>query len=231
VPSAAASARLRAMSALKVFRVVVLVTSPVYRAGRHTATTLSPDWVAFRRTVGDYHLAMPTERECRRLRLQQLIRDRGGANGGQAAVARLLGKDRRQVSAWATGRKRISDQTAAEIAAAVGKPMSWMNSLSDSDTPLPAEPLALPVQPSQSVQWDDAILTEAERWVRFEEGVGIVFGAGERGKRFAALYNAILADGGRLSPEHCEQVIQAARRHGKPKGSDNDDPNDRGGAR
>lgn len=168
---------------------------------------------------------MPTVRECRRLRLLELI----AGHGGQAEVARITGKDRRQVSAWATGRKAISDGTADELARAFRKPRGWMDRLNDSPSATPPEPEALVGLPSQPVQWDSESLTEAERWVRFEEGAGANYTPEQRAKRFAALYDAILADGGRLSPEHCEQVISAARERQQQGDGNNGDGGKDGG--
>jgi hypothetical protein len=74
---------------------------------------------------------MQTASQIRRTRLAQLITQFGKA----ADLARHADKDPRQVSAWATGTKKISDATARELEAACGKPVGWMDSESDSRSP------------------------------------------------------------------------------------------------
>lgn len=61
----------------------------------------------------------------RRDNLNLLIR--AEAKGNASDFARMVGKDRRQVSAWATGRKTMADDTAREIETARRKPVGWMD--------------------------------------------------------------------------------------------------------
>ena len=64
---------------------------------------------------------------------------------------------------------------------------------------------------SQIEKLDELILTAAELWVRFEEGAGRVFQPMRRLQRKLEIAGMIEADGGILTPEHSQQLIDAAR--------------------
>jgi hypothetical protein len=60
----------------------------------------------------------------RQINLVRLVAESGG---NASTAARRAGKDRRQFSAWSTGRKAISDESARDIERAFGKPAGWMD--------------------------------------------------------------------------------------------------------
>lgn len=155
---------------------------------------------------------MRTLKETRRLRLLELIKEAGG----QAELVNRLNKDRRQVSAWKTAGKGISDETAREIERVCRKPLGWMDGDSSGSAVTQKSGVVSDIGAlSHLATPDPDIVAEAERWVRFEEGAGRSYTAPERARRFAELYALVVADGGRLSPEHCEQIINAARERPK----------------
>lgn len=65
---------------------------------------------------------------------------------------------------------------------------------------------------SQNDTLDALILSTAERWVRMEEGAGRVFQPVRRLQRLMEIVGMIEADGGALTPEHSQELIDAARR-------------------
>lgn len=69
----------------------------------------------------------PTDNN-RRANLNRLIAEAGSA----ADLSRKTGKDRRQISAWVTGRKAMSDETARELEKACRKESGWMDHEPDS---------------------------------------------------------------------------------------------------
>jgi transcriptional regulator with XRE-family HTH domain len=67
-------------------------------------------------------------------------------------------------------------------------------------------------QASQNEKLDEVILASAELWVRFEEGSGRTFQPVRRLQRKLEIAGMIEADGGSLTPEHSQQLIDAARK-------------------
>jgi hypothetical protein len=129
-------------------------------------------------------------------------------------AANRLGKTPGQVSHFGGERpiKNIGDKIAAAIEKEWGKFPGWLdqphhNSGEETANERPHEAGDM----SQSGQLDAQILTEAEKWVRFEEGAGAVYQGVRRAQRLMALYRLVEADGGSLTPEHCEDIINAAR--------------------
>lgn len=110
---------------------------------------------------------------------------------------------------------RIGDELAAKLAEAAGLAPGWM----DSEAPVqhPDREMNVKVAEagagygSQNAKLDEVILTAAELWVRFEEGAGRVFQPVRRLQRKLEIAGMIEADGGALSPEHSQQLIDAAR--------------------
>ena len=138
----------------------------------------------------------------------------GPAHGAIVDAANRLGKTPGQVSHFGGERpiKNIGDKIAASIEKAWAKSPGWLDqphhsSGEETVNERPSEPGDM----SQSGQLDAQILTEAEKWVRFEEGAGAVFQGVRRAQRLMTLYQLVEADGGSLTPEHCEDIINAAR--------------------
>ena len=68
-----------------------------------------------------------------------------------------------------------------------------------------------PGLPSQNDTIDALILSTAELWVRMEEGAGRVFQPVRRLQRLMQIAGMIQADGGALTPEHSQELLEAAR--------------------
>ena len=102
-------------------------------------------------------------------------------NGKGAPLGLPLGKDRRQMSAWLSGRIGISDDTAREFEDHYMKPSGWL----DTD-PSPDE------RKSHFGRIDAGILHEAETLVLSDELVARQrFRPKERAERLAAAYNRL----------------------------------------
>lgn len=63
-----------------------------------------------------------------------------------------------------------------------------------------------------------AILAHAEKWVRFEEGAGDQYTPEGRAERLFALCALAIDDGGAISPDHSQQLIDAARERQQKRG-------------
>lgn len=121
-------------------------------------------------------------------------------------------------SMWSQVRHRdykIGDEMAAKLAEAAGYPAGWMDSepaLHHTDREVNVKVNESELRwPSQTGQLDALILESAEKWVLFEEGAGKVFQPVRRLQRLMELAEMIQADGGALSPDHAQQLIDAAR--------------------
>lgn len=108
-----------------------MVTSECYHGGRQVDDRLSPHAVASTATRGVYPFDMtlpattnPTALN-RQTNLTVLVNRR--AEGNASAFGTLVGKDRRQISAWMTGRKAMADETAREIEKALRLDRGWMD--------------------------------------------------------------------------------------------------------
>jgi transcriptional regulator with XRE-family HTH domain len=89
----------------------------------------------------------------------------------------------------------------------------------DHEPPYSAQPLSTA---SHLGRLTPAILTHAEKWVRFEEGAGDAYSAEIRAERIFSLCRQAIEDGGALSPEHAQELIDAARaRQKQRKGNGN----------
>ena len=139
-----------------------------------------------------------------------------GHRGGVSEAARKLGKSQGQVSHFGGERpiKNIGHDIAREIEAAYGKSHGWLDQLHEpanaSDEPVKngAEDVG---QASHSVILDAVMLARAESWVRFMEKAGVKFQSVRRAERLIELYSAIAANGGNLTPEQAEGLIDEAR--------------------
>ena len=110
---------------------------------------------------------------------------------------------------------KIGDEMAARITDALKRPRGWLDSeqgkheaRSDGVKILGAEVLTS----SQNETLDALILATAELWVRMEEGAGRTFQPMRRLHRLMEIVGMIQADGGALTPEHSQELIDAARR-------------------
>ena len=105
-----------------------------------------------------------------------------------------------------------------QIAAALGVSPLWLASGKGPRVQHPHREVNVKVQDgqagyaSQNETLDQVILTAAELWVRFEEGAGRKFQPVRRLQRKLEIAGMIEADGGALTPEHSQQLIDAARK-------------------
>lgn len=132
------------------------------------------------------------------------------------AAADLLGKGQGQVSHFGgkVPTKIIGDQIAAEIEAAFGLPPGYLDERQDSVKLGGADPR----QASQNETLDPAILAEAEKWMRFVEKASGELRPVRRAERLIDLYRLVATDGGSLSPEHAQELIEAARQGDTKRG-------------
>lgn len=135
------------------------------------------------------------------------------------AAAELLKKAQGQVSHFGgkAPTKIIGDQIAAEIEAAFRLPPGYLDERKDS-----VKSMLHDVEPaSQNQKLDPATLAEAEKWMRFIEQATGELRPVRRAERLITLYHLVAADGGSLSPQHAQDLIDAARqgvvKSGQPK--------------
>ena len=186
--------------------------------------------------VGAFTLLGDTPTLCRMdvYRIRWLnFRRLAGHRGGVSEAARKLGKSQGQVSHFGGERpiKNIGHDIAREIEAAYGKSHGWLDQVHEPEA-AGDEPVNNGSgdmgQASQSVLLDAAMLARAESWVRFEEKAGVRFQSVRRAERLIELYSAIAANGGNLTPEQAERLIDEARhrmqqgatKRGRPKAND-----------
>lgn len=125
------------------------------------------------------------------------------------AAAELLGKQQGQVSHFGGKKptKIIGDQIASEIEDAFQLPAGYLDERQAIVKMLEGDARLA----SQNQTLTPAILAEAEKWVRFEEGRFGLFPPMRRAERLIELYELVAADGGSLSPEHAQELIETAR--------------------
>lgn len=150
------------------------------------------------------------------------------------AAAEILGKTQGQVSHFGGSRpsKVIGDQLAAEIEAAFNLQsgsLDWPD-LNDLAGDRQVKPTLDKVRmPSQIEPMDLAIVTQAEKWVRFEEdalkragkkawGDDPVSQPVRRLQRLIQLAQLLEARGGQLQPEEAAEIIDAVRQKGAGDG-------------
>ena|SRR5690348_6840151 len=125
----------------------------------------------------------------------------------QAGLARACGIKAPSVNDWLTGKtKAIASENLFDAARYLGVRAEWL--ATDKEPRLPSgesDPEA------QSLILDPAMLAEAEKWVMFEEGAGYKFSPNARAERLIQLYRMVVEDGGSLSPDHADIVIQQSR--------------------
>lgn len=139
----------------------------------------------------------------------------GGHHGAVTDAAYKLSKSQAQVSAFGGERphRNIGDEIAQEIEKAYLKPSGWL------DYPHPTEGEEgqmgsgmTEISVSESALPDPGIVEIAEKWVRFEEATAKAeYPSVRRAERLIELCRMIEADGGSLTPEHSEAIIEAAR--------------------
>jgi hypothetical protein len=155
------------------------------------------------------------ERPVYRLRWQNFRALIGSDRGAITDAAYRLQKSQGQVSHFGGERpiKNIGDDIADEIEKAWGKGHGWLDQSHNSSGEGTVNEHAQGVgDVSQSAELDALMMAEAEKWVRFEEGAGAVFQPVRRAQRLIDLYRMVGADGGSLTPEHAEDIINAARK-------------------
>lgn len=125
------------------------------------------------------------------------------------AAAELLGKQQGQVSHFGGKKptKIIGDQIATEIEGAFGLPAGYLDERQHTvkNDGVGSGP------PSQIQTFDAVILAEAEKWMRFLDKAAGETRPVRRAERLIAIYQLVAADGGNLSPEHAQELIEAAR--------------------
>lgn len=150
------------------------------------------------------------------------FRDLAGHRGGITEAAGKLGKSQGQVSHFGGERpiKNIGHDIAREIESAYGKPHGWLDqihSLNDSEKSGEIH-TAVTGEQSQPVRYSPEIVAVAWDWVRFEEGPFDSRGRQPfaypsdlaRAKRLLELCDLIQADGGTLTAQHSQELIDAA---------------------
>lgn len=143
----------------------------------------------------------------------------------QVALARACKVSQPTVNDWLSGKsKTIKGPILVRVAAYLGVSPEWLATgrgprIQDANRELNVKiSEARAGYPSQNTQLDEVILTAAELWVRFEEGAGRVFQPVRRLQRKLEIAGMIEANGGSLSPEDSQKLIDAAR-HGGWDGS------------
>lgn len=149
--------------------------------------------------------------ETRRARLRRLIDEvvPGPTFRGKAATfARQVDKDPRQVSAWLTGGKALSDKVARELEASCLKPSGWLDTEQGQRL---NEPDSKPTA-SHFGGIDPDILHEAETLVLHDEvQTGVQYKPRERARQLAAAYGRLVAEGGRLSTEANARFVDTTK--------------------
>lgn len=128
------------------------------------------------------------------------------------AATDLMGKQQGQVSAFGgkNPTKIIGDDVAEDIEAAFGLRPGDLDYINCSVPESPDGPSS-----TRFTEADAVMLVEADRWVMFEEkGLG-KFQPLRRAQRLLALYELIRADGGALSPDHAQEIIDTVRARGE----------------
>lgn len=134
----------------------------------------------------------------------------------QAALARACKVAQPSVNDWLSGKSKTI-RGAALLAAARHLRVSpdWLatgkgsRNLNTSDFSRSHGPEV--VGESHPIQMDAAILAEAEKWMRFQERAVGELQPVRRAEGIIGLYYLIEQDGGHLTPEHAQELIDAAR--------------------
>ena len=150
-------------------------------------------------------------------RLKELMA--GPPKVSQAALARACKVSQPTVNDWLSGKsKTIRGPTLVRVAAFFKVSPEWLATGKGPRSQQPDREVNMKVgeseagYASQNAKLDEIILTVAERWVRVEEGAGRVFQPVRRLQRKLEIAGMIQADGGGLTPEHSQQLLDAAHR-------------------
>ena len=113
--------------------------------------------LAAHRLAGCYVQQMKPIEVVRRENLLELAAD----EGGQAALARRIGKDKNQVNQWLgrAGSRNMSGETAREIEQQLGKPAGWLDH--DRSTLRVQDADTAPYSASQPLGFSDKTMTQA----------------------------------------------------------------------
>lgn len=135
-----------------------------------------------------------------------------GLEMGVTAAAAKLEKTQPQVSQFGGSNptKMIGDDLAAQIEECFGLPLGALD-VNDSGDELVSERPGGARSGSQIGEPDEAILTEVEKWVRFEEGAGPRYQPVRRLQRSIQILQLMQANGGRIPQELALQLIDAKR--------------------
>ena len=137
----------------------------------------------------------------------------------QAALARGVKVAQPTVNDWLSGKTQtIRGPILIRVAAFLGVNPDWLATGRGPRSQHPGREINVKIGetqsgwPSQNAALDEVILTVAERWVRVEEGAGRVFQPVRRLQRKLEIARMIEADGGGLTPEHSQQLLDAAHK-------------------
>lgn len=137
----------------------------------------------------------------------------------QAALARGVKVSQPTVNDWLSGKsKTIRGPILIRVAAFLGVSPDWLATgkgprIQHAHREVNAKIAEREAgYASQNEKLDEIILATAERWVRIEEGAGRVFQPVRRLQRKLEIAGMIQADGGGLTPEHSQQLLDAARK-------------------
>jgi transcriptional regulator with XRE-family HTH domain len=136
----------------------------------------------------------------------------------QAALARGVKVSQPTVNDWLSGKsKTIRGPILVRVAAFLGVSAEWLATGKGARVHHAGGEVNVKSgrrevgDPSQNEKLDDVILATAELWVRVEEGAGRKLHPVRRLQRKLEIAGMIQADGGGLSPEHSQQLLDAAR--------------------
>lgn len=133
----------------------------------------------------------------------------------QAALARACGVKPPSVNDWLSGKtKTIEGAHLLAAAARLNVNALWLATGKGPREVNVQQRVAEVRTTSQNLAMSAAILSRALLWLDFEERAAGMTPPLRRAERLIALYQAVEADGGELSPDHADELIEAARRQG-----------------
>jgi len=142
------------------------------------------------------------------------LRAEFGARGwSQKDAVEALSRAQAQISHISADRpiRAIGDQLATDLEGELGLDPGALDAPA-CDGPVAAEPYGT-IRPAlfTAAAIDDATLDEAEKWVRFEEGVYGRYQPLRRNRRLMVILEMLVGDGGRLTPAHAAELVNSAK--------------------